>query len=224
MRIWRRLRAGWGAIFGRARVESELDAELRFHVEAHAEDLMRAGLSRGEAMRQARLKLGGLERTKEECRDALGVTFVESLIQDVRFSLRMLRKSPGFTAIAVIMLALGIGANTAIFSVVNGVLIKPLPYPNPDRLVAVWNAARGVDFGGRLPTSPAMYFTYQEESKTFQYFGLYSPGGASVTGLGGTRAGAHRRCHLRHATGAWGATDPRTLVFGGGRFSRRHGA
>ena len=94
MRIWRWLRAGWGAIFGRARVESELDAELRFHVEAHAEDLMRDGaLARG-SVRQARLKLGGLERTKEECRDALGVSLLESLIQDVRFGLRMLRKNP----------------------------------------------------------------------------------------------------------------------------------
>jgi predicted permease len=137
MRVWRRLRAGWEAIFGRARVESELDAELRFHVEAHAEDLMRAGLSREEALRQARLKLGGLDRTKEECRDALGVSLVESVFQDMRFGLRMLRKNPGFTSVAVITLALGIGATTAMFTVMDGVVLKSLHYPDVDRIVAI---------------------------------------------------------------------------------------
>ena len=143
MKIWRRLRVGWGAIFGRARVDSELDAELRFHVEAHAEDLMRAGLSREEALRQARVKLGGLERTKGECRDALGVTFVESLIQDVRFGLRMLAKSPGLTFVLVVTLALGIGVNAAIFSIVNSFLIRPLPVPHPEQIVALASHQQG---------------------------------------------------------------------------------
>jgi predicted permease len=137
MKIWRRLRSLRAAILGRARVESELDAELRFHVEAHADDLMRAGMSCEEALRQARLKLGGLERTKEECRDALGVSLVESLIQDVRFGLRMLRKNPGFAAVAAITLALGIGATTAMFTVVNGTVLKSLGYPDADRIVTI---------------------------------------------------------------------------------------
>ncbi|HEV3482420.1 MAG TPA: ABC transporter permease [Candidatus Acidoferrales bacterium] len=140
MRFWRRLRSLRGAIFGRARVESELDAELRFHVEAHAEDLVRSGLSREEALRQARMKLGGLERTKEECRDALGVSLVESVIQDVRFGLRMLRKNPGFTAIAVLTLALGIGANVSVFTLVDFAMLRPLPVPDPDRITIVSRA------------------------------------------------------------------------------------
>ena len=164
MRIWRRLRSGWGAVFGRARVESELDAELRFHVEAHAEDLMRAGMSREEALRQARVKLGGLERTKEECRDALGVSLVESVIQDVRFGLRMLRKNPGFTAVAVITLALGIGVNTAMFSVVEGVLLAPLPYRSPDRLVTVWES------NSRVPIDSISYPNFRDWQRDARSF------------------------------------------------------
>jgi putative ABC transport system permease protein len=168
MRIWRRLRSGWGAIFGRARVESELDAELRFHVEAHAEDLVRAGLSREEALRQARVKLGGLERTKEECREALGVSFVESFIQDVRFGLRKLRKNPGFTAVAVVTLALGIGANTAIFSVVYAVLLKPLPFSNPSRLSIIWQTDAAHRATGAYFDTYREFEEWQQDSKSFE--------------------------------------------------------
>ena len=180
MRIWRRLRSAWGAIVGRARVESELDAELRFHVEAHAEDLMRAGLSREEALRQARLKLGGLDRTKEECRDALGVSLVESLIQDVRFGLRMLRKNPGFTAVAIITLALGIGANTAIFSVVNAALLQPLPYSHPDRIV--WATERfPFNHDSAVVVSPD--FIGWKDNNVFSEIGAFAATpGANLTG------------------------------------------
>ncbi len=172
MSFWKRLRVQGRAIFGRARVESELDAELRFHVEAHAEDLMRTGLSREEALRQARVKLGGLEQTKEECRDALGVTFVESLVQDVRFGLRMLRKNPGFLAVCVVALAFGIGINTAMFSMLYAVVLKPFPFPQPDRIVVGWKAdpARGINDAenGMIELSYPDWQDWRSQSKSFE--------------------------------------------------------
>jgi predicted permease len=106
-------------------------------------------------------------------------------MNSLKHILRRLARTPGFTAIAILTLALGIGANTAIFSVVNGVLIKPLPYPEPDRLIGVWHKAPGIPgFGDHLNLAPTMYFTYREQNQTFQAFGIWSNGGASVTGKG----------------------------------------
>jgi predicted permease len=160
------------ALFRRDAMEAEMDEELRSHFENQVEKLVTSGLPREEALRRARIEFGGHEQLKEECRDARGVRVLETLAQDVRYALRMLRKSPGFAVVAVLTLALGIGATTAIFSVLDGVVLEPLPYPHPERLVGVELSPLGVDASLR-GFAPEDYFIFREQGRTFQDIGMY---------------------------------------------------
>ena len=147
MTLFSQLRSWLRSILHRSHLERDMDDELQFHLESYADDLIRTGIPRDEAFRRARREFGGLERAKEECRDARGITFLESLLQDVRYALRTLRNSPAFTAIAILTLALGIGANTAIFSLIDTVVLRMLAVQNPQELVQLshLDPARGGD-------------------------------------------------------------------------------
>ncbi len=181
MTLWSRVRSWMQANLWRSRMESEMDAEMRFHIKAYAEDLMRSGVPREEAMRRAKLEFGGAERAKEECRESLGVHFVETLTQDIRYGFRLLNRSPLFALAAILTLGIGIGANTAIFTVVHTVMLRPLPYPNSERLAIIWS---GLGNEHRAPASEYELSQLRQRSRLFDQIGGIWVRNSNVPGEG----------------------------------------
>jgi putative ABC transport system permease protein len=166
----------------RNRADQELDEELRAHLAHQIEQNVAQGMDADEARYAAQRLFGGVQQVKERCRDVRGLNFIESVIQDLRYGLRQLRRNPGFTAVAVITLALGIGANTAIFSVVNAVLIRPLPYADSGRLVSVSDYVPSMH--GTLVVDPD-YTVWRSKNKVFSQLAAYGLGADyNLTGEG----------------------------------------
>jgi predicted permease len=169
---------GW--LMRRRIKEAELREEIQFHIEEEAEEREAQGLTREEAQRAGRLDLGNIGLVQEDTRTTWGWPRPEQFVQDILYAAHALWRQPAFSVAAVLTLALGIGATTMIFSIVNGVLLKPLPYPEPGRLVSLAH----VSTAGPAASSDFLYFTYAEHSKTFQASGLWAARAATITGQG----------------------------------------
>ena len=183
MRWTRKLRLRLRSLLRRASVETELDEELRFHLDRQIDDNLAAGMTPDEARHAALIEMGGLEQRKEECRDARGLALVDALRQDVAYALRGLRKGPGFATVAVLSLALGIGANTTIFTFVNAVLLRPLPYPGSDRLVVLREQPPGGE--GTVNVHPQNFLEWRARARSFEALALVQAPPLNVIGADG---------------------------------------
>src|SRR5262245_25644361 len=177
-KLFHRLRMG----LRRRKIEAEMEAEMRFHLEMEEAKNLRRGMSEEEARLAARRDFGGVEQKKEEYRELSRFRRLEELWQDARYGGRMLLKTPGFTAAAALTLALGVGANTAVFSVVYATLLKPLPYPEAERIygVEVVIPERNLSFAGRIQD----YLEWRKASTAFSAVAALRPGGWNLTGNG----------------------------------------
>src|SRR5882672_10168970 len=171
------------AIFRRRSVEEELDNELRFHFEHEIEKLMRSGLTREEASRRARLALGGLEQVKEECRDARGVSWLETAIQDLRHGMRGLRRNPGLAILATITLSLGMAASTVVFSIFQAALLRPLPFREAERLVELWET-RQERVINQASFTEANFWDVRAQNHSFEEVAALHSYEANMTGAG----------------------------------------
>jgi predicted permease len=173
--------------FDRRRRYDDLSVSIEEHIEEKVEELVEGGMPRREAEQKARREFGNVMLVQQRSREAWQWPALESILADLKFTLRRLRKSPGFAITVLLTLAIGIGANTAVFSVINSVLIRPLPYPDSNRLVALWLSAPGADglsnFESGFRLSSSMYFTFAEHNRSFESMGVWFPGTASVTGF-----------------------------------------
>lgn len=233
MRWLATLRVRLGMLRHRRRLEEGLDEDIRFHLEEQAAKLERQGMTPGEARRAARLAFGGLDETKEAVRDEVQLPLVEDLVRDLRYAVRTLLAAPAFSVVAVLSLALGIGANTALFSVVHSVLLRPLPYLAADRLVAIQVLDEGEERGGVLSVAD---FEALDEVGSLASFGasFWLPGGVALTGSGepeqilgsGVTAGVFPTLGVEPALGRWPAAQaagsgPELVVVSHGFWQRR---
>jgi len=174
-------------IFSRKRIYAELSESMREHLDERVDELLQDGISREDAERIARREFGNPTLLEQRSREVWQWPAIESIMADMKFASRRPVKSPGFTATVILTLAIGIGANTAVFSVLNSVLFKPLPYPKAEQLVGLRLDAPGAEglanFATGLRLSPSMYFTFAEHNRTFQALGVWIEGTANVTGL-----------------------------------------
>ena len=173
----------WRRFFRRASWDRDRAEELRSYLQIETDENIARGMAPEAARRAAHLKLGNTVRIREDIYRMNTISPLDTLGRDLRLALRGMRRRPGFTLAVVLTLALGIGANTAIFAVVDGVLIKPLPYADAEELVSLEHAAPGVNLA-EFRMSPTQLFTYREEGRVFRQIGLYGDGGRTITGLG----------------------------------------
>ncbi len=169
------------ALFRRDAVESELEEELRFHFDREVEKYTSSGMPEEEAKRRARLAFGGHEQVKEDCRGARGTSFIELSLQDAKYALRQLWANPTFALVMILTLALSIGANSAIFSVIDGVLLKTLPYPQPERLVRIFLSSKEYP---KFPLNPFDFLDYRARNHSFDSIAAFTRGDVQLSGSG----------------------------------------
>ena len=180
-RWWGVLRMRLRSLAKRQRVETELDKELRYHIQRQTEENIAAGMNAREAREAASRMFGGVSQIEEECRDMRETQYLENFLQDSRYAVRMLGKSPAFTVVIVLTLALSIGANSAIFSVINGVLLKPLPYPQAERIARVFYRSASYP---KFPVNPWDFLDFRARNRSFENFAMYTHADVQLSGTG----------------------------------------
>jgi putative ABC transport system permease protein len=173
-------------VFASGRSERDLSAELHSHLQLHIDDNIRAGMTPSEARRRALIALGGIEQTKEHYRDRRGIPLLDSLGRDLRYGVRTLTKSPGYALAGVLILGLGIGVNSAIFTVVNAVVLRPLPFADADRIMRIWHTPPPTLFAGSpiFSLSPANFIDWEAQNQVFERMAIYRARRQTLTGSG----------------------------------------